>query len=68
MQAATKNTLKGLCQAKGKTKSGLHGQVVQLFGMSNEFKKLNEDLLDEIVQSKLLKILPPKFEEQKSAS
>ncbi len=37
MQAATKQTLKGLCQAKGKTKSGLHGQVVQLFGMSHEF-------------------------------
>ena len=25
MQAATKATLKGLCQAKGRTKSGLHG-------------------------------------------
>jgi hypothetical protein len=40
--------------------------VVQLFGMSNEFQKLNESELDEIVQSKLLKMMPTKLEEQKS--
>jgi len=66
MQAATKQTLKGLCQAKGRTKTGLHGQVFQLFGMSLEFQKLNEAELDEIVQRQLMRLLPPKQEEAKS--
>ena len=42
--------------------------MVQLFGMSNEFLKLNESDLDEIVQSKLLKMMPTKLEEQKSSN
>ncbi len=58
MQAATTKTLTGLCQAKGRYKSGLHNQVVQLFFMSKHFQTLNSAILDEIVQAKMLRLLP----------
>lgn len=41
MHAATKQTLQGLCQSKTRYKSGLHGQVLQLFTQSPAFSKLN---------------------------